>query len=351
MYLYESKQWIKDIDTVIETLSELDDLSNKSVLITGAAGLICSSIIDIIFRYNDTHENKIQIIAAGRSLDKVSNRFGEQINRPDFTFIYFDASKTDITFDIKADYIIHGASNATPNMIVKEPVETMLSNFVGLKHLLDYAKNVNSSRLLFISSSEIYGSKSGNEPYKEDDYGYIDLLKSRNSYSISKCASETMCVSYSDEYNVDSVIVRPGHIYGPTASSTDVRVGSAWAYAVAKGENIIMKSDGAQIRSYVYCLDCASAILKVLIKGENCHAYNISNQESIITIKELAELLVKAGNVELKMELPTEAERKGFNPMSNSSLESNSLINLGWRGCFDANTGVNHTVNIIKEII
>ena len=84
---------------------------------------------------------------------------------------------------------------------------------------------------------------------------------------------------------------------------------------------------------------------------ENCHAYNISNPESIITIKELGELLAKAGNVELKVELPTEAEKKGFNPMSNRSLESTSLLGLSWRGCFNAEEGLKHTVEILKEII
>ena len=110
-----------------------------------------------------------------------------------------------------------------------------------------------------------------------------------------------------------------------------------------------MKSDGSQIRSYCYCLDCASAMLKVLLCGENCHAYNISNPDSIISIKDMAEILSKSAGVELRMELPTEEERKGFNPMSNSSLESASLTGLGWHGCFDAETGFGHTVKILKE--
>lgn len=350
MNVFDTKQWIADIDKVIGILPELEDMGGKSILITGAAGLICSSVVDILFRYNDTHEKKIQIYAAGRWIEEMSARFGDQIDRSDFTFVTYDASRTDNDIKVKADYILHGASNASPDMIVREPVETMLSNFLGMKYLLDLAKDNGTERILYISSSEVYGAKVGNEPFKEGEYGYIDLLRPRNSYSIGKCAAETMCVSYSDEYGVESVIVRPGHIYGPTASPNDVRVSSAWAYAAAKGEDIIMKSDGSQIRSYVYSLDCASAMLKVMLSGENCHAYNISNPDSIITIKELGEFLSEAGNVELKMELPTESERKGFNPMSNSSLEAKSLLELGWKGCFDAKTGLRHTVEILKEI-
>ena len=158
-----------------------------------------------------------------------------------------------------------------------------------------------------------------------------------------------MCASYADEYGVDSVIVRPGHIYGPTAVQSDNRVSSAWAYSVARREDIIMKSDGAQVRSYCYCLDCASAILTVLLKGERLHAYNISNPESIISIREMAEILTKTAGVNLKMELPTEKERKGFNPMMNSSLDSAELLSLGWKGLFNSERGFSHTVEIIKD--
>ena len=285
MRLYDNPQWIADIDKTIEVIPELDKLANSSVMITGASGLICSSVVDVLFRYNDTHKDKIQILAAGRSLEKMKERFHEMVNRTDFHFVSYDAAKTDNLINLHADYIIHGASNASPDKIIREPVETMFSNFLGMKFLLEYAKENAAKRILYISSSEVYGEKNGSEPYKENQYVYIDLLQSRNSYSVGKRASETLCVAYAEEYDVESVVARPGHIYGPTASIYDNRVSSAWVYAAVNGENIVMKSDGSQIRSYCYCLDCASAILTVLIKGKKCHAYNISNPTSVITIK------------------------------------------------------------------
>lgn len=348
--LYENKQWIKDIDMVSGVLPELDMLSGKSILITGAAGLICSSVVDILFRYNDTHDVPVTIIAAGRWLEEMTMRFGDLVNRPDFRFVVYDASRTDNHLECEADYIIHGASNAHPALIVKEPVETMMSNFLGMKFLLDYAHTHSSKRILYISSSEIYGQKPGSDPYKEGQYGYIDLLNSRNSYSVGKRAAETLCASYASEYGVESVIVRPGHIYGPTANPNDNRVSSAWAFQAAKGEDIIMKSDGLQIRSYCYSLDCASAMLKVLLSGESGHAYNISNPESVISIRQMADILAKAGQVKLRLELPTDIEKQGFNPMSNSSLEAESLLQLGWHGCFNAEEGFIHTVNILKDV-
>ena len=146
------------------------------------------------------------------------------------------------------------------------------------------------------------------------------------------------------------MIVRPGHIYGPTANESDNRVSSMWPFAVAKGEDIIMKSEGLQIRSYCYCLDCASAIITVLLRGRSATAYNISNPDSIISIRELAEQLAESADVNLRIELPTKEERKSFNPMSNSSLDSTELIKIGWKGLFDAKKGLSHTVSILKEL-
>ncbi len=348
--LFNNAQWIHDIDMVSANLPELDTLAGKNILITGAAGLICSAVVDVLFRYNDTHSIPVQIYAAGRWKSEMEARFQDLVNRSDFHFVTYDATRFDNALNCPADYIIHGASNAHPALIAKEPVETMMSNFLGMKYLLDYARDCSTSCVLYISSSEVYGNKPGDQPYKENEYGYIDLLNARNSYSVGKRAAETLCASYSDEYHVKCVIARPGHIYGPTANPNDSRVSSSWAFQAARGEKISMKSDGAQIRSYCYVLDCASALLKILIKGEKTQAYNISNPNSIINIRRLAEILAVAGNVGLEYVPVSEDEKKTFNPMSNSSLESYNLLNLGWKGQFCAEEGLMHTVKIIKEV-
>jgi len=351
MSIYDSELWISDLDETIASLPEADELAGKSVMVTGCTGLICSAVVDVLIRWNETHGEKIRILAAGRDEKKVRDRFAPYNNEDWFTCVLYDASSTENKLNISCDYIIHGASNASPNKIIKEPVETMMSNFIGMKYLLDYAKRNGTKRVLYISTSEVYGRKEHDRPSEVDEYGWIDILNSRSSYSIGKCAAETLCASYYDEYDVDSVIIRPGHIYGPTAVESDNRVSSAWAYAVARGEDIVMKSDGSQIRSYCYCLDSASAILTVLLRGQSVKAYNISNPNSIASIRDIAEILTKSAGVELRMELPTETEKKGFNPMSNSSLDSTELLALGWKGLFDAERGFSHTVEILKEII
>lgn len=347
MKLHECKQWLEDIDEVLDLLPELHELASKVILITGATGLIGSALVDVLTRYNDTHDIPIRIVVAGRDLRKCEERFWL---RNDVIYISYDSASGSNRFDQHFDYIVHGASNAFPSAIASEPVETMLSNFLGMKELLDYAKVNGTKRVLFISSSEVYGLKDSNEPLNESDYGYVDLLNARNSYSIGKRAAETLCSSYHDEYGVESVIVRPGHVYGPSASRNDNRVASAWTYAAARGENLYMKSDGEQIRSYCYCLDTASAILKAMICGDSCQAYNISNPDSILSIKSLGELLAKVAGVQLLRVEATKVDAKSFNPMTNSSLNSDKLMSLGWRPLFSAERGFTHTVEILKRI-
>lgn len=351
MSIYDSKLWIEDLDRVIETLPELSLFNQKKVMITGISGMVCSAVADIFIRYNEAHDGEISIFAAGRSEQKIQSRFAEFVNRPYFRFVEYNANREYFDFPVAMDYIIHGASNSSPNMIVKEPVETMTSNIVGLLALLNYADRRGKPKVLYVSSSEVYGKKHGNQPFSEDQYGFVDLLNPRNSYSVAKRAAETLCVSYTDEYGVETVIVRPGHIYGPTASELDRHVSSIWSYAAARAETIVMKSDGSQLRSYCYCADAASAFIKVLINGKNKCAYNISNLVSNISIKQMAEILSKKSGAELRVVIPYDTEKKEFNPMTNSSLEGTSLKQLGWKGCFDPETGFSHTVEIIKEII
>ena len=354
MNINQVKTWNNDLDRVLDTFPEISRLAGKTVFITGASGLICSPIVDLFIRFNQKKKTYINIIVAGRNEERMRDRFRNAFDEDYFAFFDYDSTRDNI-FDFECDYIIHGASNAFPKSISTEPVETMISNVIGLKQILDYSRDSQSgnrpiSRVLYISSSEVYGNKGNNYPFVEDEYGIVDILNPRNSYSESKRASETLCIAYNKEYGVDTVTVRPGHIYGPTASEKDNRVSSMWAYDAASGRDIVMKSDGAQIRSYTYCLDCASAIVKVLLKGQSGDSYNISNPDSIITIKEMAEILAKSSDVKLIQEIPDIAESKTYNLMTNSSLNSDKLEGLGWKGLFDSYTGLSHTVDILKEM-
>lgn len=350
MSLYDSETYLLDLRKTVLNTPIIKELQDKSVLITGASGLICSGIVDLLLMCNEINDTNITIYAACHNVGGADIRFSGYPNKDvlqSLKIVHYDATKKN-EFDFAADYIIHGASNAHPKAIAERPVETMLDNFSGMYDLLEYARKSKTINTLFVSSSEVYGLKMDKEPFKENEYGFLDILSVRNSYSSGKRAGETLCASYSAEYGIHTNIVRPGHIYGPTASPKDSRIGSSFAYDVINGKNLILKSKGDQIRSYCYVLDCDTAMLTVLLKGKNAEAYNISNPNSIITIKELAELYATAGGVNVIFDLPTESEKAAFNPMNNSSLNSTNLEGLGWKGLFDAFYGTSHTISVLK---
>lgn len=334
---YTGEYW-SDVSRVIPHIKGIETLFGSTVLITGGTGLICSGVVDILYYLNKEKSANIRIVLAGRSEEGTAKRFAHMAAGTDYAFEYYDATVAE-NLSVKADYMIHGASNANPAAYVSQPVETMASNFIGLNNLLKRAAETDAKRVLYLSSSEVYGQKDNMEPFFENDYGFLDILNQRASYPSSKRAAETLCVSYGMEYGLDTVIVRPGHIYGPAVIPSDNRATAQFTRNAVNREDIVMKSAGTQLRSYCYSLDCASAILAVLINGENGNAYNISNPNSIITISAIAKAIAKAAGTKVTFENPDDAEAKGYNLMSNSSLDSSKLEALGWGAEFSPDEG------------
>lgn len=343
MICYTENYW-QDVDKVLQQVKNFNYLSNKKVLITGCTGLIGSSIVDLLNRFNKKNNKCIDLYLAGRSYERVKYRFRYLKEQEDYIFVPYDATKN-FVFTSKLDYIIHCASPADPMLYKKYPVETVLANVNGIKDLLEIAKKQKDRcRVLYVSSSEVYGQKKDRLPYLEDEYGYIDILNPRSSYPSSKRLSETLCIAYAKEYGVESVIARPGHIYGPAITNSDSRASAQFTRKAANKEPLIMKSQGNQLRSYCYSLDCASAILTILLNGKSETAYNISNKQSIVSIRDLAETFCKIANIPLVFENPTDEEKCSYNLMNNSALNAKKLEGLGWQGCFNIIDGVQATL-------
>lgn len=342
--IYNPEYW-NDVSSVINNIPLIRKLYGKRLLITGSTGMVCSSIVDIIVFLNKKCGAEIHLMLAGRDRERIEHRFSDIMENNEFEYIQYDATK-DMKLTCNIDYIIHGASNANPALYFKEPVETLIGNILGLNTLLKTVKHNPGSRLLYISSSEVYGNKmdSKNQLYKEGDYGFVDILNPRSCYPNGKRSAETLCVAYGQEYDVDTVIVRLGHIYGPSITKNDTRASAAFTRDVLAGHNIVMKSAGEQLRSYCYTLDCAAGIITVLLNGETGNAYNISNKNSIISIKDMAKMLADEGGVKVIYENPSYLEKKSYNMMNNSALDASKLEKLGWKAIFDLNHGVKQTL-------
>jgi len=317
--------YIDDIKKSVTLDLPWEKLQDSNILISGATGLIGSCLIDILMSKNDRNYN---VFASGRNENRAKKRFKKYLNNPNFHFIQYDVIDY-LEVDIDFHYIIHAASNASPNFFATKPVEIMKSNLYGICNLIDYGLNHNLKRFLYVSTGEIYGEGDG-RIFSEDYSGYLDCTKPRSCYPSSKRASETLCVSYGAEYNVDTVIARPSHTYGPFFTESDNRVYAQFIRNVLNGENIIMKSTGSQFRSWCYVVDCATALLYILLKGEKGQAYNIADGGSNISIKELAEMIAEIAEKKVIIDLPSDIEKKGFNIVTKSVFSTKKLESLGW---------------------
>lgn len=343
-----SNLYLDDLTQSLKSVPSLNILSNSNVLITGGTGLIGSSIVDMLIVANDVYHLNNTVYIGTRSIEKAKARFCKIINRND-VFIYNYNVENSISSEYKFDFIIHAASPANPKAYASNPVETMRANIIGLMNILEYAKNHLNCHVCFVSSSEVYGKSISVETYSESDYEYLDILNPRACYPSSKRAAETLMASYSSEYGVLGTIVRPAFVYGPTMSASDCRAASAFFYDVIEDNNIVMKSAGKQVRSYCYVPDAASAILSVIINGEVLGAYNIGNPNSVASIFDFADTIARCSGKEICFETPTEIERNSYNLMDNTILNISKLMALGWKPIFDLKTGVQHTIDIMRN--
>ena len=195
---------------------------------------------------------------------------------------------------------------------------------------MEYGLQHGMQRFLYVSSGEVYGEGDGRK-FTEDYSGYVNCATPRACYPSSKRAAETLCVSYAAEYGADVVIARPCHVYGPHFTEQDNRVYAQFIRNVLRGEDIVMKSTGEQYRSWCYVVDCVSALLYILLKGECGEAYNIADAESNISIRELAETIAGIGGRNVVMDLPDVDEKRGFNPVTKSIFSTEKIESLGWK--------------------
>lgn len=302
-----------------------EKLDGCNILVTGATGLIGSCLIDILM----LHPNmKYNVYASGRNENRAHKYFSKYINNPHFHFLKYDV-QSPLDCKIEFQYIVHAASNASPNFFVSQPVEVILSNIDGVKNLMNYGIKHGLKRFVFVSTGEVYG-EGDVQVFTEDYSGYVDCTKQRSCYPTSKRASENLCIAYSAEYGIETVIARPSHTYGPHFTESDNRVYAQFIRNVLMDQNIIMKSTGSQFRSWCYVVDCVSALLYIMLKGENNQAYNIADENSNISIKDLAEMIAQISGKKVVIELPTDTEKAGYNVMTKSIFSTKKLRNLGW---------------------
>lgn len=335
----EISAYKQDILQVLSQKLPWVKLSGCNILVTGATGLIGGCLVETLLM---NPKRDYHVYASGRNEERARKRFEDYANNNAFHFIRYDVMNP-LESEVRFDFIIHAASNGSPNFFAQKPVEVMKSNLYGAVNLMEYGLSHGMKRMLFVSTGEVYGEGDG-RVFTEDYSGYVDCTKPRSCYPSSKRAAETLCVSYASEYETDVVIARPCHTYGPHFTEQDNRVYAQFIRNVLRGEDIVMKSTGEQFRSWCYVVDCVSALLHILLKGENGQAYNIADAKSNISIRDLAEIIAKNNGKEVVIDVPDADEKIGFNPVKKSIFSTEKLESIGWAAKTPIKDGIRHTI-------
>lgn len=322
---------------------------NKSILIAGSTGMIGSYLIDMLMYQNQNGLN-CKIIALGRNTARAKRRFCNHWSKPDFLFIEADINNGLPDNLPRVDYVLHAASNTHPVAYATEPISTITTNIIGTNNLLKYASNTGVKRLIFASSVEIYGENRGDcESFNENYCGYIDCNTLRAGYPESKRVGEALCQAYIREKNMDIVIARLARIYGPTMLMSDTKALSQFIKKGINREDIVLKSAGNQFYSYCYVADAVRALLFLFVNGENGSAYNISDCESNITLKDLAGIIADYVGTNVIFDVPDAVECAGYSKATHAILNNAKISQLGWKALYDIKKGIEKTISILSE--
>jgi UDP-glucuronate decarboxylase len=252
------------------------------------------------------------------------------------------------------DFIIHGASIASPIYYRKYPLETIDANILGLRSMLDRGREWKCDSVLFFSSSEIYGDPPPDEiPTKESYRGSVSCIGPRACYDESKRLGETLCYLYATEFRVPVKIVRPFNNYGPGLRLTDGRVLTDFCRNVLNGTDIVLYSDGRPTRTFCYASDALTGYLLALLSPHQGEPFNIGSDVGEISMQGLGEMLLAVAKSPKKV-IKGESEEKHYltdNPNRRCPDLEKARTLLGYAPAVALDTGLNRTLEWYKRFV
>lgn len=344
----EVYQW--DISYLCDLPLVWESLNGRTVAVSGATGMIGTVLIDALMEQRSRGLD-ISVLVLGRSEARARERF-PYFGESGFMFEELDICGQGVKPSTPADIAIHLASTTHPRAYATDPIGTIESNIGGLRNLLEHVEESSSKPLfLFASSVEVYGKGRGDaESFDESYSGDIDCCTLRAGYPEAKRLGEALCLAHASQRGVRVKIPRLPRTYGPTLLPSDTKALSQFIHNALSGEDVVLKSEGRQVFSYLHVTDTVAGLLWVLLKGEDGVAYNVADSESDIALRDLAGMIASIGGVEVRFDLPDAVERAGFSTADRAVMDSSRLKALGWTARYDIRSGLEMTMNALREL-
>jgi nucleoside-diphosphate-sugar epimerase len=337
----------EDLRTIFLRKLPWERLSGRSVLVTGATGLVASYLVEsLLYRNEVVSGAPCTVVALVRHKERAARHFAHHSSRADLRFLVQDVAGP-VPSGLKTDFIIHAAGNATPRSFASDPVGTYQAAAVGTDHLLQHAYRAGCEGFLLLSSGAVHGVVAGeNTVIDERVIGTVDPLDPYSCYAESKRMAETMCASWTRQFGAHTRMARLGHTYGPGLRRDDDRAFAQFVYAVVDRRDIVLQTDGNAVRSYCYLSDATEALFRILLMGGDGEAYLVANAAAYCSVLELATLL---GSLypERGVKVKTEALVRTGSIVSRQPyrrLDTSKLCSLGWSPHVDIDEGFHRTL-------
>ncbi|TVP41697.1 GDP-mannose 4,6-dehydratase [Candidatus Nitrosocosmicus arcticus] len=277
------------------------------IMITGAAGFLGSHL-------SEKYVNEDHIVyGIDNLLNGNLNNVRTLLHRKNFKFIHDDIRNRDLYSKIPNDLdaVIHLAAQIHVDRSIVNPEETFDINVSGTMKILEYARMNDINKILFASTSEVYGSAKY-VPMDEDH-----PLAAQHPYGVSKIAADRLCYTYNETYDLGIDIIRCFNFYGPRQKDSGYGgVIAIFINRVLQNKPPIIYGDGNQTRDYMYVDDAVNAYDKVLKSNDNPGKYGINfGTGTEKSVNEIAELILKYSGNEKKLSTihvdarPTEVQR------------------------------------------
>ena len=335
----------EDIRRMLSEREDLERLRRKSVLISGANSFLMSYLVYLIFENNRRNHSDTQLLALCRSRERAEERFRPYLGDPNLRILEQDV-RDPVAWEGDVDICIHAASPAGVRIRRENPLEIFQANVRGCQNLLEFSLEKRCEKFLLVSSVDVYGTCPGKKRVKEKDMGFLDWNYPRNAYSSGKRSAETLCSLYYAQMNLPCVTVRPVQIYGPGMSLTDGRLHGDFIHQLISANQIVLKSDGSAIRSFLYLTDATHALLDTLFYGQPGECYNICDEAGERSVKELAELYAAqwGSGAEVVFDLSERNTPEVKDAVSVVAGDSSKLRRLGWKSRIDLKSGIQRTL-------